>query len=110
MPTTMAAARLPPMVRTAPLLPVALVAEADVEAVEDAELVTPKPVLDGRGLVEMATCDERELPADELADLDDARVEPLMVVDWVADTAPMEKGALVANMALMLEMSTKVIV
>lgn len=104
----------------APPVPVVL-GEGEPElagAVDDGAPVVPKPEVDGAGLVEMGFPDGGTLPALPevdadllaLADLVVDRVLPEMVVDCVADTAPMEKSALVANTALMLEISTKVMV
>jgi len=104
----------------APLEPVVL-GPADPELVGVvwvAEPVVPKPVLEvGKGLVERGTPVALPLPLplpDEvlLANVDDEElmVLPLMVVDCVADTGPMEKGALVANTVLMSEISTNVMV
>jgi len=75
--------------------------------------VVPKPVVevDGAGLVESGTLVALELTAAEvLADLDVGSVLPATVSDWVADTAPMEKEALVAYTVLMSEISTNVMV
>jgi len=73
--------------------------------------VVPKPVVDGRGLVDIWTPVVLALdPETEwLADLEEAMELPLTVTDWVADTAPMEKVWDVANMLFILEMSTNVI-
>jgi len=98
------------------LLPVALLEGAEelpvpAGAVDDAELVTPKPVFetDGPALVERGVPDEAaELDAlvDE-ADLDDGmELAPLTVVDRVADSAPMAKSSLVENTSLRLSMAT----
>jgi len=75
--------------------------------------VVPKPVVDGRGLVDNGTpvvlALDPETELELLADLDEAMELPLTVTDWVADTAPMEKVWDVANMLFILEMSTNVI-
>jgi len=57
--------------------------------------VVPKPVVDGKGLVDIWTpvvlTLDPETELELLADLDEAMELPLTVTDWVADTAPMEK-------------------
>lgn len=113
--TRRAPATLPRRAR-APLEPVGLglVEGAELLGVFGAELVVPKPVgEETAGLVEIGFDDTDDpdpvTDADLLAldaDLEDERGTPVTVVDWVAETAPMEKEALVANTALMSEMST----
>jgi len=87
----------------------------ELVGVLDAGPVVPKPEGETAGLVEIGFDDADPDPVTEAdllaldADLeaeDDGRGTPVTVVDWVAETAPMEKDALVANTLLMLEMST----
>lgn len=108
--------RLPPTtLRVARAAPVEGVVDGPAELaaalVGGALAVVPKPVVDGKGLVDIWTPVVLALDpeTDLLADLDVGVALPLTVTDWVADAAPMEKVWDVANMLFILEMSTNVI-
>jgi len=121
--TSRAPEALPPRMlwaARAPLLPVELVEGAEeapvpvpAAAVDDAELVTPKPVFeaDGAALVERGVPDEAAEPDPDAlvadADLDDGtELAPVTVVDKVADSAPMAKSLLTVYTVLTSLIST----